>query len=178
MNRRAVMVGGVAVAAVAAGVGSAWWRGKQNGPAVQPAGAAPADIWALRFDQPGGGELALAKFRGQPLLLNFWATWCPPCVTEMPLLDRFHAEQQARGWQVIGLAVDSPTPVREFLAKKPMRFPIGLAGLGGVELVQALGNASGALPFSVVFDRKGAAIHTKLGALHEADLAEWARSLS
>ena len=173
----------VAVAAGAAGMGGAWWRSRRRAaePAASPVGTAPSsgpDIWTLRFDQPGGGEVVLANLRGKPLLLNFWATWCPPCVTEMPLLNRFHAQQQARGWQVVGLAVDSPTPVREFLARQPMGFAIGLAGLNGVDLARSLGNASGALPFSVVFDRQGKAIRTKLGSLAEADLADWVDAIT
>ncbi len=171
MKRRGWLVGGVAAAAAAAGLG-AWWRTANNS-----AGAPATDVWALRFDRPGGGELVLAELRGQPLLLNFWATWCPPCVTEMPLLNRFHAQQRARGWQVVGLAVDGPTPVREFLARQPMDFAIGLAGLNGIELARSLGNSSGALPFSVVFDRGGKPVRTKLGSVHEPELADWVRSL-
>ena len=107
--------------------------------------------------RPDGGELALGSLRGRPLVLNFWATWCPPCVEEMPMLDRFQREQQRGGWQVVGLAVDSAAPVREFLARHPVGFPIGLAGMQGVELSRALGNTRGALPFSVVFDARGEA---------------------
>jgi thiol-disulfide isomerase/thioredoxin len=176
MNRRTLLVGGVALAAAAAGVGSAWWRSRGVG-GEAPAASVPIDLWNLRFEQPGGGELVLANIKGQPLLLNFWATWCPPCVTEMPLLDRFHTAQRARGWQVVGLAVDGPTPVREFLARQPMGFPIGLAGLNGIELARSLGNRTGALPFSVVFDRSGNAVRTKLGSVHETDLADWVGAL-
>ena len=173
MNRRSWLTAGVAVAAGAAGAGGAWWR-TRNMPA---ASTSSADIWAQRFEQPSGGELVLADLRGKPLLLNFWATWCPPCVTEMPLLDRFSSEQRARGWHVVGLAVDSPTPVREYLARQPMGFAIGLAGLNGVELARGLGNASGALPFSVVFDRLGKPVRTKLGALQPQDLSDWVGAL-
>jgi thiol-disulfide isomerase/thioredoxin len=176
MNRRSLLMGGVAAAAMAAGLGGSWWRSRPAGNGnIAPTGA--ADLWSLRFDQPDGGELVLANFRGKPLLVNFWATWCPPCVTEMPLLDQFQAQHRARGWHVIGLAVDSPTPVREFLTRQPMGFAIGLAGLNGVELARSLGNATGALPFSVVFDRNGAQLHTKLGMVKEQDLADWVRAL-
>ncbi len=181
MNRRALLVGGVAVVAGAAGVGGAWWRNRERDhgrAAAAPAPTLAADIWTLRFDQPAGGELVLADLKGKPLLLNFWATWCPPCVTEMPLLNRFYTAQRGRGWQVVGLAVDSPTPVREFLARQPMGFPIGLAGMNGIELARSLGNASGALPFSVVFNRQGKAVRTKLGSIQDKDLADWVDVLS
>lgn len=167
MNRRLVL-GGVAAAAAAAGAGLAWWR-LQVG--ERPL---PADFWTLRFARPEGGELVLAELRERPLLINFWATWCAPCLRELPLLNQFQRENGARGWQVVGLAVDGPTPVREFLAKRPLAFPVGLAGLDGTELARALGNESGGLPFSVLVDRMGQVRERKLGALVEADLARWA----
>ncbi len=155
-------------AAAAAGAGLFAWRQRRA------AAALPPDIWALRFDQPGGGELRLADHRGQALLVNFWATWCPPCVTEMPMLDAFQRTHRDRGWRVVGLAVDSPTPVREFLRRQPMGFAIGLAGLTGVDLSRQLGNTNGGLPFTVVIDRSGRVMERKLGALLAADLERWA----
>jgi len=167
MKRRLVLAG-VAGAAAAVGAGVSWWRLSGAGPDL------PADFWSLRFDRPEGGQLALAALKGRPLLINFWATWCAPCIRELPLLDRFQREQAAAGWQVIGLAVDNVAPVREFLLKRPLGFPVGLAGLDGVDLARSLGNAAGALPFSVLVDRAGQARKRKLGALHEDDLAGWA----
>ncbi len=145
-----------------------------------PASAAsdlPANFWAQAFERPLGGELKLAAFQGKPMLINFWATWCPPCVKEMPELDRFHSEFVHKGWAVIGLAVDSPTPVRAFLSKVRVGFDIGLAGLGGTELAQALGNDAGGLPFSVMVDARGRIAHRKLGATSFDELAGWARAL-
>jgi thiol-disulfide isomerase/thioredoxin len=165
------VIGGVAAAAGLGGVGAALWNNAHGG------GDLPADFWSLRFDRPEGGELALAGLRGQPLLLNFWATWCAPCIRELPMLDRFQKEQRAGGWQVVGLAVDSPTPVREFLLKRPLTFSVGLAGLNGVELARALGNGEGALPFTVVFGRDGMPRARKLGALNEAELVRWKQEL-
>lgn len=162
MKRRGWLVGAAAVAAVGTGAGLAWWQRRP-----------PAPPWGLSFDTPAGGALTMSSFDGGPLLLNFWATWCAPCVKEMPMLDAFHRQHAAAGWQVVGLAVDGPTPVREFLARRPMGFPIGLAGLDGVELSRALGNANGALPFTVVFAPGGRPLDRKLGALTEADLARW-----
>lgn len=167
MNRR-LLLGTVAAAAAAAGAGAAWWRLRvQDRPL-------PADFWTLRFERPEGGELVLADLRQRPLLVNFWATWCAPCLRELPLLNQFQREHGTTGWQVVGLAVDGPTPVREFLAKRPLAFPVGLAGLDGTELARALGNDVGGLPFSVLIDRAGQVRERKLGALVEADLGRWA----
>jgi hypothetical protein len=172
MNRRTLVFGSVAGAALAAGATSAWLRYSTSG----SSDTLGADFWGRRFEQPGGGELALESLRGSPLLLNFWATWCPPCVREMPLLDDFSRQHGAQGWRVVGLAIDSPTPVREFLAKRPVGFPIGLAGLEGSELAATLGNPSGSLPFSVVIARDGRVIDRKLGAIKPEDLERWAQS--
>jgi thiol-disulfide isomerase/thioredoxin len=139
---------------------------------------AEQSLWTQRFDQPAGGELAMGPLRGKPLVLNFWATWCAPCVKEMPMLDAFHREHQAQGWQVVGLAVDGPTPVREFLTKVPVAFPIGLAGFTGVDLAKSLGNERGGLPFSAVFDRQGAVAFRKLGTITPDDLGAWVKKLS
>lgn len=175
MKRRDVfLAGGVALAAASAGAGWAWWRHRES-PAAPGAEQA---FWAQRFDRPEGGELSMAALRGTPVLLNFWATWCAPCIKEMPLLDAFYQEHRGKGWHVVGLAIDSPTPVREFLGKLKVSFPIGLAGLTGVELAQALGNPSGSLPFSVAFDRRGVAFDRKLGLLKPEDLAGWARQMA
>ena len=110
---------------------------------------------------------------GKVTVVNFWATWCPPCVEELPLLDRFFQENATKGWQVVGLAIDQPSAVRAFLQKLPVRFPVGLAGLDGTDLGKSLGNLSGALPFSVVFGRAGTIVQRRLGKVTSADLAQW-----
>ena len=111
-------------------------------------------------------------------MLNFWATWCPPCVSEMPLLDKFQADTASQGWQVAGLAVDNLAPVNEFLAKRPVHYAIGLAGTGGIDLARSLGNSGGALPFSVVFDRQGRPVQHKLGQIADSDLQAWVRQVA
>ncbi len=176
MNRRHVLAGGVGLAA--AGVGLGWalrqYAERPPGDADADAPTRPVDVWSLRFERPGGGEVALHTFRGQPLLLNFWATWCAPCIEEMPMLDRFEREHRIAGWRVLGLAVDSAVPVGEFLARHPVGFAIGLAGTQGVSLSRSLGNTRGALPFSVIFDARGEAVERKLGAVKWDELTAWA----
>jgi thiol-disulfide isomerase/thioredoxin len=180
-NRREWLVlGGVAMAAAAAGGGWKLWRQQQARRVEIADAAALADsggLWGLSFPQPGGGELSMAALRGRPLVLNFWATWCPPCVKEMPQFDRFARDFAGRGFQVVGLAIDGPTPVREYLAKLPVSYAIGLAGLNGAELGRQLGNERGALPFTVVFDAQGRLRHRKLGETDYAELAAWAGDL-
>lgn len=176
MKRRSLVMGGVAVAAVAAGAGWAIWR-QERAAATSVLDTATSALWAMRFEQPGGGELSLAAARGQPILINFWATWCPPCIKEMPLLDSFHRDHVSQGWQVVGLAVDGPTPVREFLRNRPVGFAIGLAGMEGIELARSLGNAGGQLPYTVVIDRAGRLSQRMLGTVTPEMLARWVREM-
>lgn len=177
-GRRTALIVGVGAAAALAGAGLAWRRqpaqSAQSAPPPAAADPALAALWALRLERPEGGELVLAGLRGKPLLINFWATWCPPCVKEMPELDRFHQAWAPKGWQVLGLAIDGPTPVRNFLAKVKVGFPIGLAGLDGTELVRSLGNASGGLPFSVLVGANGQVLQRKLGETNFDELSRWA----
>lgn len=141
---------------------------------AQPAWAAPEDrLWAARFPRPAGGELVMQEFRGRWLFVNFWATWCAPCIRELPDLDRFARAQP--DWAVVGLAIDGPTPVREFLSRRPVGFPIGLAGLSGSELARQLGNRTGALPFSLALDPRGRIVWRRLGLTHPADLDQLVR---
>ncbi|MEN9384305.1 MAG: hypothetical protein RL323_1448 [Pseudomonadota bacterium] len=171
MNKRHALMAGVALAAGAAGAGFAWWRMKPG--AMQP--AAEDAFWLQPWAGPDGQTVDLQALRGRPLLLNFWATWCPPCVEELPLLNRFYGQQRAAGWQVVGLAVDQPSAVRKFLQKTPVDFPVVMGGLGGTELSKQLGNTNGGLPYTVVFDAGGRVAHRKIGQVKPDDLALWAR---
>jgi len=134
----------------------------------------PASFWTQPYPTPEGATIDLAGQRGRPLLLNFWATWCPPCVREMPALDAFHRQQGPGGCRVVGLAVDQAPAVREFLLRQPVSYPIVLAGLGGLQLGRLLGNEAGGLPFSVLIAADGRMIARQLGELPESTLAEWA----
>ncbi len=170
LSRRHALYAGVATVAAAAGVGVALRRHASG--AVTP--DALQAVWASEFDTPKGETLKLADFRGKPLVLNFWATWCPPCVEEMPLLDAFFRQNSAYGWQVIGLAIDQPSLVKRFMGQFPVDYPIALGGMNGSELGRLLGNAQGGLPFTVVFDAAGNVKVQKLGKLSADEIKSWA----
>ena len=158
------------VLALSAGVGAWWWR---EGSRRTPVDAAAARLWSASLTAPDGSPLPMSRFAGRPLLLNFWATWCAPCVREMPLLARFLSQHQAQGWQVLGIAADSPAPVQEFVQRLGIRFPVAAAGFEAVQWSRALGNDGGGLPYTVVFDRSGQPKATKAGEVKEADLEAW-----
>ena len=196
VSRRTALVGTAGLAAAGAG---AWWGWHRQASSPAPADKAsptspptttsasdpnvvtgdplPTGFWDVHFDTPEGTPFNWTSLRGKPLLLNFWATWCPPCVKEMPELDRFHREFSPAGWQVVGLAIDGPTPVKEFLAKVKVGFGVALAGFGGTELAQTMGNTAGGLPFTVLIDAQGRIRHRKMGATHFDELAAWARTM-
>lgn len=169
-NRRRWMLGAAAGAATLGGVGMGW-RSQQAQVVATPAESA---LWSMGFATPDGGERQMASLRGKPLLLNFWATWCPPCIEELPLLSRFYQENSANGWQVLGLAVDQLNAVKRYLAQAPVSFPVAMAGLPGIELSRSLGNLSGGLPFTVVLGSGGLVAHRKIGKVTPEDLRAWA----
>lgn len=169
-TRRRWLMGAVAGAAALAGAGLAWRRYQ----AQTMSQGAESSLWQSEFAKPEGGRLGMASFRGKPLLLNFWATWCPPCVEELPLLSSFYRENAVNGWQVLGLAIDQLEPVQRFLAKTPVTFPVALAGASGIEIAKALGNVSGGLPFTVVLGSDGSVVHRKMGKVTPDNLHAWA----
>lgn len=168
--RRRWLYAGVAGAAALGGAGVAWWKFQ---PHAMENGAEKA-LWALEFETPDGATLPLQRFLGKPLLINFWATWCAPCVEELPLLNAFYREHAPKGWQVVALAIDQPSSVRKFLTKLPLEFPVGLAGMQGTDLGRSLGNLTGGLPFTVVLGGEGRVLHRKMGQVTAQDLQQWA----
>jgi len=169
LSKRQVVFGGVAVLSAIAGSGLALKK--------QPAGLdmeTQQALWNAEFDTPDGQVLKMQNLQGRPLVINFWATWCAPCVEEMPLLDIFFRQNVAKGWQMVGLAIDQPSRVRQYLSQNAISYPIGLAGMTGTELGRLLGNEVGGLPFTVVLDGKGSLIQRKLGKLSAQEIQAWA----
>jgi cytochrome c biogenesis protein CcmG/thiol:disulfide interchange protein DsbE len=109
--------------------------------------------------------LRLSDHRGKLVLLNFWATWCPPCREEMPLFSRWHRELEVKGLQVIGVSMDDDAAMaKEFLVEYPVAYPVVM---GDVKLAETFGGVLG-LPLSYLIDAQGRVVARYQG---EADLA-------
>lgn len=170
MKRRNMLYGGAAAVAGLTGAGAAWRHA-----GLADDAAAAESFWHLDIETPDGLAVPMSRFRGQKLLVNFWATWCPPCIEELPFLDNFYQKNKADNWQVVGLAVDQSSAVRAWLKARPLSFPVGMAGLGGARLSQTMGNAAGSLPFSVVFGSAGGILQRKVGKVSVQELSAWAQ---
>jgi thiol-disulfide isomerase/thioredoxin len=182
-QRRQVLTAGIAVAAALAGASVAYWQSQQEKEKGKEEAGTPEkrvgdlkELWQMQFDTPDGSKLAMKSLKGKPLLINFWATWCPPCVEELPLLERFYSENKAKSVQIVGLAADKPEAVRAFLKKLPLTFPIGITDLSGIALSKSWGNLAGGLPFSVMLAADGRVMQRKMGILSEDDLKVWLAS--
>jgi thiol-disulfide isomerase/thioredoxin len=119
-----------------------------------------------------GGAHALAEWRGKILVLNFWATWCPPCREEMPEFDALQKELGDKGLQFVGIAIDDPAIVRDFLARHPVSYPVLVGNASVPDWADSLGNELSALPFSVVFDRDGRKVYAHTGVFRRQELLE------
>jgi thiol-disulfide isomerase/thioredoxin len=166
-GRRGWLIAG-GIAAVAAGLGAvAGWQRLAPG---EPADDAVPLLLGQTFPDAAGQPLALERFAGRPLIVNFWATWCAPCVEEMPELSALHAELSPKGLGMVGIGIDSPSKIAEFAARSPVTYPLVVAGMGGTELSRRLGNGTGALPFTVVVDRRARVVQRVLGRVDIARL--------
>ncbi|HEV8644168.1 MAG TPA: TlpA disulfide reductase family protein [Burkholderiales bacterium] len=129
-----------------------------------------ARLMAASLPDMEGKSQALAQWRGKLVVVNFWATWCPPCLEEIPGFVRMQEKFGNQGLQFVGIAIDNPAKVREFAAKYRMNYPVLIGEMDAIELGRMAGNERGGLPFTVIVDRKGRLVGTELGGLNEQKL--------
>ena len=167
MNRRQwIIIVGISLLALLSGVLTSQWiykTGLANDPAVK---AFMANSW----QSPDGKPIDTEKWQGKVLVVNFWASWCPPCVEEMPTLDKLQQEFLQQNVLFVGIGIDSPSNIREFLSNTPVSYPIVIGGMEGSNLSKQLGNSQGALPYTIIINAKGKATYSKLGKISEDDI--------
>jgi len=137
------------------------------------AGMSAEAFFARTFNDLDGQPVDMARWKDRIVVVNFWATWCPPCVEEMPDLQRAHDEYADRGVTVVGLGIDSPAALQRFRDQHGLSLPLFAAGAAGSELGRTLGNPSGALPYTILVDRKGRIVRSHLGQIQPAELRRW-----
>lgn len=172
--RRIASFATLAVLAAGAGV---WFAQTRHAPRA-PEAQALAALWQVAYPDPQGRSQPLAQWRGRPLVLNFWASWCAPCREEMPDFDAVRAQYRPDGVEIVGIAVDTPANVRAFLQNQPVAYPILIGEGAAHNLARQLGDAQGALPYTVVLDRNGRVVLRHLGRLPRATLEAVLRKTS
>ena len=154
---------------VAAGLAAAA-AGFVAGPLLLGKGEGILDLRADGLVDLTGKPRQLTEWQGRVLVCNFWATWCAPCREEIPLLMTARDRYRLAGVEIVGIAIDSAAKVGEFTRSLGISYPILVAEATGLDLMRRLGNSSGGLPYTVVFDRRGEPAHRKLGALKQFDI--------
>jgi len=152
--------------------GAALWLGTQerlpgSPPAVQ---VAPGTLYAMTFHGLQGEPHALGQYEGKVVVLNFWATWCAPCREEMPAFARLQARWGAKGVQFVGISSEDPQRVEPFARSLGVNYPLWVGGDEAEELSRRLGNRLGVLPHTVLLDRSGNVLETRVGAYPEGAL--------
>lgn len=159
----------MAVAISAAALGFFFGQPTVQSPPSIPAGGADK-LTELTVATPEGKAASLKQWSGKVRVINFWATWCPPCREEMPEFSRVQQKLAGKGVQFIGIGIDTPDNIINFQKTHPVSYPLLMGSYEALKLTVELGNKSSALPFTVILDRAGNIAHTKMGKLSESEL--------
>ncbi|MDE0309173.1 MAG: TlpA disulfide reductase family protein [Acidiferrobacterales bacterium] len=172
-TRKLVVVTTMLAVAVTALVAGVMWQRHSSSTTISSIGA----IDDLREYESswrvinGESSILVDDLKNKTVVLNFWGSWCPPCISEMPLLDRFNTEHSEQGVQVVGVVIDREQAAKDFLQSNQIRFPSLIAEMHVTdELMELLGNDDGVLPYTVAFGRTGERVYTHEGPLKEEDL--------
>lgn len=164
---------GIAAFALAGGYFARLWLTDAQ-PAKDPAQV----LLATQLPDLEGQRQGLGQWQGKVLVVNFWATWCPPCLKEIPEFVRMQDSYGAQGLQFIGIAIDDQAKVEAFVTSHRVNYPILMAGgADGLTLARDAGNRLGGLPFTVIIDRQGRTARVELGVLDEKKLLPMVKNL-
>ena len=132
----------------------------------------PAKPLDFSFPDISGQMQSIHQWRGKVLVINFWATWCGPCLKEIPEFIKLQAEYQDRGLQFIGVAIEDKQSVSDYLQRININYPILIAGDAGIGLAQQLGNIINAVPYTVIVNQAGQIVYRQPGELSGDKLLE------
>lgn len=173
MSRRAqwAIVAAVALAALAAGI--YFGNERFEAPAREVVEKrTDGGIFAANFPDMQGRPQAFEQWRGKVVVVNFWATWCPPCRTEVPDFIKVQDKLGARGLVIVGLAIDNKDKVAAFADEMGINYPLLIGDTGAMDLAKSAGNRLGGLPFTVILDRAGRIAASEIGGLTAAKLEQ------
>ena len=159
-----VLAGGISIGTAI--FGERWLA--EHRPDVVKSDADTAQIQSLpdfELSDLAGRRIQSRAWAGKVLVINYWASWCPECVDEMPMMIRAQQALRERGVQFVGIALDREEDVKEFLVTHPVNYPIVLATAQVVDLSKRLGNRLLALPFTVIFDSRGRRVTSQMGEI-------------
>jgi thiol-disulfide isomerase/thioredoxin len=154
------------------GIGASYWLSSNSSQSNSASSQAAIyqEFIAVDWKNETGESVNSQAWKNKILVINFWASWCPPCVEEMPMLSAFNQKLDNNTVQMIGIGIDSPSNLRQFLQNTTVSYPILLGGLEGSNWMKRLGNSQGALPYTVILNPDGKILLTKLGKITEKEL--------
>lgn len=170
-NSKLLVVGLVgAMIALAAGVYIGMGARIDKMPEPSISSEAIARLFAIHLNDSEGNKQDFKQWQGKTLVVNFWATWCPPCREEMPSFSRLQTKYAANGVQFVGIALDTAVNVINFSKQYPTTYPLLIADSEGTELTRQLGNSRLALPYTVVIAANNEIRLARLGRVSEQEL--------
>lgn len=135
------------------------------------------ELWARTLKDSQGTPQALQQWQGKIVVLNFWATWCKPCVQEMPELQALHQELQTKNVALLGIAIDTVNNIGTFAQRHNITYPLFAAGIEGTDISAAMGNQVGGLPYTALIDQEGKIVKTYMGRIKIEELRRDIQSL-
>lgn len=136
----------------------------------QASTGAPATHPAFNLPDPTDRMRSLADLRGHPVLINFWATWCPPCREEIPLLEKLQKQYAETGLRIVGIADDDPAKVKAYVGKMQIGYEILIAADGADKIARSMGLDLIGLPASVMIDANGKVVNYHMGELRPSEV--------
>jgi peroxiredoxin len=129
-------------------------------------------LFAATFPDAEGQQQAMSQWRGKTLVVNFWATWCPPCREEMPELSKLHEQYRDQNLVVVGISTETPEPIRNFIKTMPVSYPLLAGDFAAMDIGASLGNDKGVLPYTVIISADGHIAKSYFGRVDQALLEQ------